>query len=490
MEDGGMKYLKNWRSIGLTCLVLLTVSLYPCLFQYSTNLPESRFGDAMLFFGIFLGIGLLLFLVLGLILRRIEAAGCLAGIFLLVVINYGLLIRSIQSWAPGFRGLYLLAILGVLLGGLTLLVWRKKHACHVPLILLGLMFSALCLVMGFVAIPELLKTGPNESQAVLPEPVVATEDLPNVYYYLYDEYCGPESLRYYYDYDNSGFYEALEDRGFTCSSSSYNRESLATVQLVPDLYDLGYDVTPYFYSEDGKTPRLYQVFSQMGYRINLISHNDFLDTDGATPLTTNQAAESICTYLYENSILPNTPLAAQLEQLPQFRASYQYELLLQEALDTMETAWQNAQDGATLTLGYVQCPHSWFVYDADGDPVPEEDHLNWEDPQYYLGQLEYTNQRILKAVDQIQKNDPTAIIILQSDHGARLSSHLTELYDAPYDEATDTLPQQNILNCVYVPGKNLEIEGLSGINTLRTVLNQVYNMDYEMLPDPEMHYED
>jgi hypothetical protein len=228
----------------------------------------------------------------------------------------------------------------------------------------------------------------------------------------------------------------------------------------------------------------------MGYRINLISHNNFLDTDGATSLTANQEADSICIYLYENSILPNTPIAALLEQLPQLRASYQYEQLLQEALDTMENAWQDAQDGPTLTLGYVQCPHSWFVYDADGDPVPKEDHLNWEDPQYYLGQLEYTNQRILRAVDQIQKNDPTAIIILQSDHGARLSSHLTELYDAPYDEETDTLPQQNILNCVYVPGKSLEIEGLSGINTLRTLLNQVYDMDYEMLPDPEMHYED
>jgi hypothetical protein len=486
-----MNYLKNWRSIGLTCWALLTVSLYPCLFQYSTNLPESRFGDAMLFFGIFLGIGLLLFLVLGLILRRIEAAGCLAAIFLLVVMNYGLLITAAKSWVSGFRGLYLLTILGVLLGGLTLLVWRKKLSCHVPLILLGLMFSALCLVMGITAVPKLLHAETAEPQGEQPEPVAATEeDLPNVYYYLYDEYCGPESLRYYYDYDNSGFYEALEDRGFTCSGSSYNKESLATVRLVPDLYDLGYDVSPYFQSNDGRSPRLYQVFSQMGYRINLVSHNDFLDTDGATSLITDQASDSICVYLYENSFLPNTPLASFLERLPQLRASYQYESMLQEALDTMETAWQDAQDGPTLTLGYVQCPHSWFVYNADGNPVPEEDHLNWGDPQYYLGQLEYTNQRILQAVDQIQKNDPTAIIILQSDHGARLSSHLTELYDAPYDEETDTLPQQNILNCVYVPGKDLEIEGLSGINTLRTLLNQVYGMDYEMLPDPEMHYED
>jgi hypothetical protein len=485
----------------LSLLSLLLVCLYPCLFQYTGNIPEAKLTDALLFFGIFLAVGLVLYLIALLLTRRAGGAGTLASLGMLVFMNIGLVTRGLKNYLPWLRARYLLLLSLVVGLALLVLLIRKKPRCFVPCLLLVLSFGTMSVMTLVLATPKLwAEVQEHQDQAELQDQTEAQEEqrtqvseaaaLPNVYYYLYDEYAGPECLEYFYGYDNSGFYEALEDRGFTCSGSSYNKESLATVRLVPDLYDLGYDVSPYFQSGDWEMPRLYQVFSQLGYRINLISHNDFLDTDGATSLITDQEADSICVYLYENSLLPSTPLASLLEQLPQLRASYQYESLLQETLDTMETAWQDAQEGPTLTLGYVQCPHSWFVYDGDGAPVSEEEHLNWEDPQYYLGQLEYTNKRILEAVDQIQKNDPTAIIILQSDHGARLASHLTELYDAPYDEATDTLPQQNILNCVYVPGKDLEIEGLSGINTLRTLLNQVYGMDYEMLPDPEMHYED
>ena len=62
------------RAWGLSLGCLLLVSLYPCLFQYSTNLPESRFSDAAVFWGIFAGIGLIAFCVCLLILRRVEAA--------------------------------------------------------------------------------------------------------------------------------------------------------------------------------------------------------------------------------------------------------------------------------------------------------------------------------------------------------------------------------------------------------------------------------
>lgn len=82
-------------------------------------------------------------------------------------------------------------------------------------------------------------------------------------------------------------------------------------------------------------------------------------------------------------------------------------------------------------------------------------------------------------------HDPTAVIILQSDHGARVGYHLAELYGDDYDPETETIHQQNILNCVYAGGRQLDISGLSGINTLRTVLNQVYGMEYDRIPQRE-----
>ena len=472
------------RAWGLSLGCLLLVSLYPCLFQYSTNLPESRFSDAAVFWGIFAGIGLIAFCVCLLILRRVEAAGFLGTLCLLAGMNFGLLKSGVQKLLPWLPGSILLGGCALVLLILGILLLVKKWSCHVPLVMVTLMFGVLCLISGVLAVPELVKSSkqPPEPEHV---PVLSRQEAemeqPNVYLFLYDEYSGPEGLEYFYQFDNSPFYDALSQRGFNCSMDSYNTESCATTTLVPDLYAMSYDAAP-FVSGDGNMPNLYQVFKKLGYQINLISHNDFLDTDGARVLTKGQTADSICQYLYQNSLLPFTPLAGVMErQMPQLRATYQFKQLLDEALDTIDNAWRETADGPTLTLGYVQCPHAGFVYDKDGGRVPEEDFLNWRDPQYYLGQLQYVNGRILKTVDNILEHDPSAVIILQSDHGARLGYHLIDLYGDDYDPETETIHQQNILNCVYLGGETLDISGLSGINTLRTVLNRLYGMDYDML---------
>lgn len=470
------------KDIFLSVLTLLTVSLYPCLFQYSTNLPESRFRDTLVFLGIFFGAGLLLFLLLLGLFRRPAPAGFLSTLGLLVFINFGLVKSGIHKHFL-LPGVILLGAFCLLLGALGLWIFRKKKPCQVPLTLLCLMFSGLCLVSGIIALPTVIRNlAPRE--AAVTDVVSTTENRPNVYYYIYDEYAGQEGLDYFYGYDNGAFMDALRSRGFSCSDSSYNTSSCATVSLVPSLYDLSHSPETWFVHEDGNLPRIYRLFRDMGYEINLISHTDFLDRDGAESLAHHQSAASIAEYLYRNSILPNTPLSGPLEQLPTLRLSYQYEALLQECFTLMESAPEYTGSEPTLTLGYIQSPHTLFLYDGEGNRIPETDTMNWADPQFYLGQLQYTNGRILEAVDNILQKDPTAVIILQSDHGARVGYHMAELYDAPYDPETETVHQQNILNCVYLGENTPDITGLSGPNTLRLVMNTVFGMDYEMLPDP------
>lgn len=472
----------NRKDALLSLLTLLAVSLYPCLFQYSTNLPESRFRDTLVFLGVFFGAGLVLFLFLLLLFRRAAPAGFLSALGLLVLINFGLVKSTVQKHIL-LPGILILGAICLPLAVLGLWILRKKFRCQVPLVLLCLMFSGLCVVNGFMAVPSLIgRFSSRETEA--PEKEAVTEGRPNVYYYIYDEYAGQEGLDYFYGYDNSGFMEELRSRGFSCSDSSYNTSSCATVRLVPSLYDLSHEPETWFDQGDGNMPRLYRLFRDMGYQINLISHSDFLDRDGAESLAHHQSAASIAEYLYRNSILPNTPFSGWFEQLPVLRFSYQYEALLQECFTLMETAPDYTGSVPTLTLGYIQSPHTLFLYDEEGNMNPEADTQNWSDPKFYLGQLRYTNRRILQAVDNILAEDPDAVIILQSDHGARLGYHMAELYGAPYAPEKETLYQQNILNCVYLGESTPDITGLSGTNTLRLVLNAVYGMDYEMLPDP------
>ena len=93
-----------------------------------------------------------------------------------------------------------------------------------------------------------------------------------------------------------------------------------------------------------------------------------------------------------------------------------------------------------------------------------------------------------RIVEDIQKNDPDALIILMSDHGARYPHWQVDHYGAKaYDASVETLYMQNILNCVYYQGKEMDIEGKSGINTLRIVLNEIFMTNYEMLDNPEKY---
>lgn len=110
-------------------------------------------------------------------------------------------------------------------------MFLRKWRCRVPLILLTCMFGGLCAVSGIVALPKLAArhVGGQESSLLSAAETADGAERPNVYYFLYDEYSGPESLRYYYGFDNSALYDQLEQRGFDCSGSSYNTESCATV---------------------------------------------------------------------------------------------------------------------------------------------------------------------------------------------------------------------------------------------------------------------
>ena len=146
------------------------------------------------------------------------------------------------------------------------------------------------------------------------------------------------------------------------------------------------------------------------------------------------------------------------------------------------------KENPTLTIGYVSCPHPPFVIDEEGGAVDYRNTSNWADKSLYLNQLKYVNACMENAVDGILQNDRNAIIIIQSDHGVRYPYHMMECYGTPeYDATIETPYMQNILNCVYYQGKEMDIEGESGINTLRIVLNEIFMTNYEMLDNPEKY---
>jgi len=311
------------------------------------------------------------------------------------------------------------------------------------------------------------------------------EKLPNVYLFLYDEYAGPMNLDRYYGVRDP-MYPALREMRFNVSVRSYNRESLYTSKLIPDLLNLDFNAPEYFDTGDGRSPMLYRLFASMGYQVKIINHLGFLDRDDAIDLTPEQIQDSICQILYDNSLFSVTPIGTLVEKLPQLDRALHYREGVLEILDTFDRAAEYTEGKPTFIVGYIQLPHAAFVFNEDGS-LSQGGESNWWQLEYYLNQMYYTGSRIVGMAEKIIAEDPEAVIILQSDHGARLPNHLHTDYGNEFDWIEETPHMQNILNVVYFGGRPLEVEGLSGINTLKQVLNTLYGFEFSMT-EPEQYY--
>ncbi len=480
------KKAKSWAPA--LSAVLLTC-FYPCIFIYSQNAGEARALDMLPFLGLFLFTAAVIFLMLGLVFRDVGRSAFVTCLAMLVVMNFSLVADGVKSLLPWFYAKYQLAVIAVLGLGLIALMAKRKPNMQVGCILLALMFGAMSLVSFFTAIPKLIATASDGAD--VPDVSVAEitqRDKPNVYYLLFDEYGGDENLMTYFGFDNAEFYEALEARGFTVSHSTYNAESCWTDTLVPNLLNLDYvvndDMTEKARREYLEKPYLAELLQENGYSVNLVNHRAYLRVEGARELTENQMEDNISEYLLENSLFSKIDYFDTMINRRIF-VSYRDNYLgpLNNCFQQLKDCWKETKSGPTLTISYIQSPHAPFVFNADGTVRDLTTGWYWKDESLYPGQLQYVNTKILEAVDNIQKNDPTAVILLMSDHGARVPLHMVEQFGGPrFDAEKETPVMQSALCCVCVPGKQLDIEGQTGINAARMALNSAFGMDLAMIP--------
>jgi len=104
----------------------------------------------------------------------------------------------------------------------------------------------------------------------------------------------------------------------------------------------------------------------------------------------------------------------------------------------------------------------------------------------YIGQVEYINQQIKEIIDLIlTKNSEPPIIIIQGDHGSRITLN----WQNP--EQTNWGETYSILNAIYLPKiqkDSVLYSSISPVNTFRMVFNQYFGRDLEYLDDRSVFY--
>lgn len=261
---------------------------------------------------------------------------------------------------------------------------------------------------------------------------------------------------------------------------------------MPNLMNLDYVVNDDMTARARRTylenPALVQLFWQNGYQVNLINHWRYLRFP-AKELTRGQHEDTVSSYLLEHSLFQQIPPLRDRINLKIFM-NYRdnYVGPVENALEALEGCADQV-DGPTLTVSYIQCPHAPFVFHKDGSIQSDKSkYWYWKEPQRYTDQLQYINSVILKTIDSIQEKDPDAVILLLSDHGARVPLHMVEQFGGPWFDAEKETPvMQNALVSAYIPGQQLDLEGQTGINATRMVLNASFDLELSMV-DPAEGY--
>jgi len=472
---------------------------YPVLFLYAHNIRSATLGDALTSMALALGLALVLWAVLGLVLRHAQKAAIGASMLLVLFFSYGhvhsiidgIVVRGVDLSRPR----YLLALWALLaaLGFWTLLRTRRSLQ-SVTSFLNVVAIALVAMSLLNIAVYE-FRTGDRMARdagpsAVSPNSPSGTE-LPDIYYIILDGYASASTLQEVYGFDNAPFLVQLQAMGFQVASESVSNYaqtflSLASSLNMRYLEDLvecsGAD------SEDRSLPyqlirnsEVLRFVKAKGYRfVNLRS--------GWGPTDRNEHADLDIACGLDNEFLMALAQTTALQSLQPY--------LLQVARNRVLCAFATLPEvpgrvaGPRFVLAHITVPHPPFLFGAHGEPVTstfyEMTGWIWTQQENYVHQVEFVNTQVLPMLERILSNsERPPVIILQADHGP--ASTFSDPKGPGWDDPTDAMFEERmrILNAYYLPqGGSVQVyDSITPVNTFRLIFNTYLGAGYDLLQD-------
>ncbi len=307
--------------IVVSILSILSVSLYPICFMYLNNIGKVQIGEIVGITGFIVLIAIILLAGNYLLLKDIGKAALITNIFMISFLYFAYIEKIMIKIIPMLHYWHVALICLFLLAHIWYLIRNKMPSTTAVQINQGLLviFTGLILFNGIVNIPQSINQEASEKQEanqnLLIQADIGTDseskDLPNVYYFIFDEYAGYDGSLRYCDYDNSSFYNSLEDLGFVTSRHSVNK-SVDTYIEIPNLLQLqeinSAEMSDNDKKKNFKNPYLVALMKKNGYLINLLdtTNYQFLDDSYADYEFTPKFMSTFRTF--NSYILKNTAL--------------------------------------------------------------------------------------------------------------------------------------------------------------------------------------
>jgi hypothetical protein len=371
-------------------------------------------------------------------------------------------------------------------------ILRQEFSSNITQIMNVMSLVVIVLIIFQVGLFYSQNTSFDQAQKLLNVQLFEIHDLdqpPNVYFLLLDAYSGEIILNEDYGFDNSKFYNQLEERGFFVqrgSFSSYPNTALALpsilnmnyLDFISQLPEKKYNDLRIVH-ELWNQNKVMQVFKSAGYEIYSFHGNDFssdLITKELCGYSLNLSPE--LTYALTNYYIPISNIREKLFE----QVHYDTVLCI---LDTTKN-FENPTTNPFYMHMHVILPHQPFVFDSEGNKVKNHGsttRFDVELKEQYLQQTIFTNKKIIEIVDSIQQRNSNDVIIIMSDHGGRFGVNWTEPSEMDYFRGL------NNLFAVSFPEKESQIPtSISAVNTFRVFFNTYFNTNYTILDEKMFWY--
>ncbi len=381
----------------------------------------------------------------------------------------------LAGWATFTR--YWIPVLVVLVAWIVVRQVARTRGREVPLVPDVVSTLATVGIIAFFAVGLVRAVSTFEGPIA---PVEATETAtgPNLYLILLDGYPRSDTLREDLGYENAPFEDALEERGFDVYRDAMSDRRNTDYTLLGMLNGSLDGVPPDTdLSQEGQWDRRRQLSEavlpieaqEAGYEYWVIDSPAGFVTFTAGNHIQHGAMNTLEEYMLATSALA-PPVALAWPTLPTDSQRDHFEVSLESVLELAEP------DTHRLVLAHLFQPHIPFLWDAEGGPQPVQSF--WPEISMFVWQLEDVdltldeyaelmgtnldalNPRLLEMVDEIVARDPTGVVVLFSDHGARYAF-----------EFEDTEWYRNFLAARTPNHPDLFASDPSPTNLLRTILD-------------------
>lgn len=412
------------------------------------------------------------------------AAGFVA--FNLSFWNFGRWLSS-EPGSTGRRWIALLLWAAVTALAVRLVSKLAEHPAARMFLTIFLSVWVLASIGGFALARPAIEGGDAAEAYAGPSFAPFTEH-PNVYWIILDEHARSDQLARWTGSDNSWFDRDLEERGFSVSTSTqtgyvHTHLSIASTLSMTYSYLPGQDYRGEYALTtaitQGDNP-VVRTFEDNGYRF-VYAPDGSVEWSVCPPASETRS----CIEPLGGPLAMREPYSRLVLASPV--GSFELEATrndLDSVLDGAE-AIRDQTDQPLFVMAHILSPHQPYRYEPDcslrGEPVVGTKLTGEERAAAYANDVQCLDHETVGAVDRIMSGDPDAVVIVQSDHGSRLSFN----WDQPYAEWTPAMLTERFgaLDAIRLPERCREtsIEGQPLVNTFRIVLACLSDQNPDLL---------